>query len=86
MYSFNNSAASSFSANSINGIDFAIYGGSGSSSNSGEIVVFMDEDNTWQRISVSYFANTRTDIVAGAFSAGVYLQQKNSQSGQITLA
>ena len=65
-------------------MDFMIWGGRGSAVNSGQIILLMNEDNTWSSIKVSYLASGRSDFVLGSFSAATYFLQSTSSNGVVT--
>ena len=52
--------------------------------NSGQIILLMNEDNTWSSIKVSYLASGRSDFVLGSFSAATYFLQSTSSNGVVT--
>lgn len=85
MYLYIHSAASAFTAVATNGMDFSIWGGQGSTLNSGVIILLINEDSSWSTIRVSYLASARSDFVLGSFSAGVYFLQQQSFNGQVTV-
>jgi len=51
-------------------MDWAIWGGQGASAGSGQIILLMNEDNSWSSIRVQYLASGRSDFWLGSFSAG----------------
>ena len=66
----------------MNGMDFAIWGTRGVGS-TGTIVLLIDEDNSWQKIKISYLATARAEFTLGSFSAGTFLQHTMSKNGNI---
>jgi hypothetical protein len=70
MYRNHNSAVSSLQIAVTGGIDFSIRGLAGQSYGSVQLVLLIDEDNSWASIRVSYLLSGRSDFYLGSYVAG----------------
>jgi hypothetical protein len=58
--------------NTTQGLDFTIRGGRIASTNFLGISILLLQDRRWERIRVSYFVNSRSDIWAGSFTTSTF--------------
>lgn len=54
------------------GLDFSVRGLPGQSYGSVQIVLLINEDNTWNTIRVNYLITGRSDFLLGFFVAGIF--------------
>lgn len=58
--------------NAVNGFDFLISGGRQGQFNTIGFNIFIDENNRWSSIDVSYIVSARNDLILGSFIGNMY--------------
>jgi len=72
---------------SLAGLDYSVRGRKNDYSNSISLALLV-HDKTWSKVDVSYFASSRSDILAGSFIADTFplfgCDKQSSSSGVVT--